>query len=491
MGQSQVCCVKANREFPGSEVVISSYQHDEAKFQNIKLQIQQHKDSGNIPEAPAIDGDLCSMLDAAAKLNRRNPFVLELVRDGPQWRHIGLTIAPDDELPALLIEEVCAPSLVSAWNESQTNPDHKVMVGDVIRMVNEINDDIALVLDEPISVVRLTTPSSGTVLSGMEPVDLKDSCQASSPPPASRDAPATPQPCTSPVSTYKDPPVEFRNAVHGSPLRVGPARVEHTVSPLLSSISPVMSATPAPGATAMLASRLAVVSASLRPGVSRGFGCWSPQAGGGSATYSPGGARRDTLPGCWSPQAGGGSATYSPVGARRDTLRSPGARPDPLHSPTGARPETGAGSAAYPANGSRMDPGSGSATYPQYRGGSVSVMMGGSATSSAMKHVSVRSPERQDRASLASPLSASRSSPVLQPGSQGAAGGAQQPTLTTQRSVPLLPGSPLGLQNAGSPASPPCSSPVTLGSGPRPAAFGAGMRTGVSARINSPILSNK
>jgi len=103
--------------------------------EDLKAKIQRNM-KGGPTAAPAIEGDVCSLLPAESKINRRAPFFVEILREGPQWRHVGLTVAvdPDPNIPAVLIEEVLDPSLVSEWNHRY--PTFAIRINDVIRGVN-------------------------------------------------------------------------------------------------------------------------------------------------------------------------------------------------------------------------------------------------------------------------------------------------------------------------------------------------------------------
>uniref|UniRef100_A0A7R9ZVX2 PDZ domain-containing protein n=1 Tax=Pyrodinium bahamense TaxID=73915 RepID=A0A7R9ZVX2_9DINO len=61
---------------------------------------------------------------------------VQIVREGPHWRAIGLIIAPDDNPNCLLIEEVMEPSLISEYNKKQADDFSRVRKGDKIVSLN-------------------------------------------------------------------------------------------------------------------------------------------------------------------------------------------------------------------------------------------------------------------------------------------------------------------------------------------------------------------
>lgn len=136
VGFSEDC---KRRACHSQEVVVEREESDAVIFNKVKMVLRRDRDrlavGGRDPyEAPPVAGPLTSFLDHGAEQDRRPPFFVELLRSGPQWSHLGLTLSPDPIFPALLVEEVLTPSLVSEWNDTQ--PNHQVMVGDVIKAVN-------------------------------------------------------------------------------------------------------------------------------------------------------------------------------------------------------------------------------------------------------------------------------------------------------------------------------------------------------------------
>mmetsp|Transcript_13358 Transcript_13358/g.21959 ORF Transcript_13358/g.21959 Transcript_13358/m.21959 type:complete len:155 (+) Transcript_13358:111-575(+) len=75
---------------------------------------------------------------------RLKAVTVTLRRTGPQWRHIGLTVIQDEKRPALFIEEIVTPSLMSEWNEANAHiAANIVQVGDTITSVNGVSSSAA------------------------------------------------------------------------------------------------------------------------------------------------------------------------------------------------------------------------------------------------------------------------------------------------------------------------------------------------------------
>mmetsp|Transcript_81727 Transcript_81727/g.243710 ORF Transcript_81727/g.243710 Transcript_81727/m.243710 type:complete len:150 (+) Transcript_81727:113-562(+) len=61
--------------------------------------------------------------------------VVEIKRAGPHWRVVGLLVKPGED-DCLHVEEVLTPSLISLWNESETDEFKKVRKGDTVKCIN-------------------------------------------------------------------------------------------------------------------------------------------------------------------------------------------------------------------------------------------------------------------------------------------------------------------------------------------------------------------
>lgn len=66
---------------------------------------------------------------------QRDPFEVELVREGPQAKQFGFTVGLDDDMSYLTVDAIWSPSLVSAWNRTHS-PRQTVNIGDMIMSAN-------------------------------------------------------------------------------------------------------------------------------------------------------------------------------------------------------------------------------------------------------------------------------------------------------------------------------------------------------------------
>merc|ERR1719174_176177 len=71
----------------------------------------------------------------SAKPSGRPPFQVELIRQGPQWRHFGFTVGLDSDPSFLTVDALWSPSLVSRWNKN-CSPRQRVRTGDMIVSAN-------------------------------------------------------------------------------------------------------------------------------------------------------------------------------------------------------------------------------------------------------------------------------------------------------------------------------------------------------------------
>mmetsp|Transcript_70518 Transcript_70518/g.181743 ORF Transcript_70518/g.181743 Transcript_70518/m.181743 type:complete len:161 (+) Transcript_70518:81-563(+) len=65
----------------------------------------------------------------------QKPFDINLVRVGDHWRTLGLLVSPDDDPRYLIVDDIWEPSLVSQWNQTNSE-DKRVHTGDIILSVN-------------------------------------------------------------------------------------------------------------------------------------------------------------------------------------------------------------------------------------------------------------------------------------------------------------------------------------------------------------------
>lgn len=70
----------------------------------------------------------------------RPPFEVCLVREGKNWRTLGLIVSADGSPRYLVVEDIWQPSLISEWNALQ-EPSQQVQVGDKIVAINECSGD--------------------------------------------------------------------------------------------------------------------------------------------------------------------------------------------------------------------------------------------------------------------------------------------------------------------------------------------------------------
>mmetsp|Transcript_26791 Transcript_26791/g.46473 ORF Transcript_26791/g.46473 Transcript_26791/m.46473 type:complete len:219 (-) Transcript_26791:54-710(-) len=69
------------------------------------------------------------------QVSRRQPFDMEIVREGKYWRTLGLIVSGTDNPRHLVVEDIWSPSLVSEWNEKRPK-DSQVQIGDIIVEAN-------------------------------------------------------------------------------------------------------------------------------------------------------------------------------------------------------------------------------------------------------------------------------------------------------------------------------------------------------------------
>mmetsp|Transcript_21522 Transcript_21522/g.41078 ORF Transcript_21522/g.41078 Transcript_21522/m.41078 type:complete len:103 (-) Transcript_21522:94-402(-) len=75
------------------------------------------------------------MADLGLRRELRQPFDVELLREGAYWRTLGLIVSADDDPRHLVIDEVWEPSLIAEWNRGCPD-DRRVRAGDLITAVN-------------------------------------------------------------------------------------------------------------------------------------------------------------------------------------------------------------------------------------------------------------------------------------------------------------------------------------------------------------------
>jgi len=90
--------------------------------------------------------DLRSGFFDEAAIDDRSEFIVDLCAGIRSPWKIGLTISAADDPTYVTIDEVWAPSLISAWNEVHSDA-LKVRVGDVIIAANDISGDGTEIMD--------------------------------------------------------------------------------------------------------------------------------------------------------------------------------------------------------------------------------------------------------------------------------------------------------------------------------------------------------
>lgn len=94
----------------------------------------------------------------------RQPFQVELKREGPNWSHIGFkTVGRDDDPTYLAVDRVWAPSLISEWNTAHSAR-RSVKAGDIIVAANGKRGNMQALLDEIQSV-----SAGGSLVLDVEP----------------------------------------------------------------------------------------------------------------------------------------------------------------------------------------------------------------------------------------------------------------------------------------------------------------------------------
>mmetsp|Transcript_48581 Transcript_48581/g.75645 ORF Transcript_48581/g.75645 Transcript_48581/m.75645 type:complete len:176 (-) Transcript_48581:15-542(-) len=61
---------------------------------------------------------------------------VEVAREGPQWRNLGLLVSPSDDQWSLTIDDIDDYSLIAEWNAQQADDAARVKRGDVIVFVD-------------------------------------------------------------------------------------------------------------------------------------------------------------------------------------------------------------------------------------------------------------------------------------------------------------------------------------------------------------------
>ncbi|CAK0875851.1 unnamed protein product [Prorocentrum cordatum] len=72
----------------------------------------------------------------ARSSSRREPFEVTIVRQGQQWRTLGLVVSPDDDPKYLVIDDIWEPSLVGEYNKLQKSKKFLIRPRDLITSVN-------------------------------------------------------------------------------------------------------------------------------------------------------------------------------------------------------------------------------------------------------------------------------------------------------------------------------------------------------------------
>mmetsp|Transcript_38150 Transcript_38150/g.82176 ORF Transcript_38150/g.82176 Transcript_38150/m.82176 type:complete len:169 (+) Transcript_38150:77-583(+) len=92
---------------------------------------------------------------------RQNPIEVTIVRQGTNWRSLGLLVSPDDNPQYLVIDDVRGPSLVTEWNSSiQHHEALRVSPGDHILAVNGVSGN----WEEMLNVIQVHAAKPGDVL---------------------------------------------------------------------------------------------------------------------------------------------------------------------------------------------------------------------------------------------------------------------------------------------------------------------------------------
>merc|ERR1719401_1275967 len=91
----------------------------------------------------------------------REFFVVELVREGPSWRTIGVLVSPEDP-KCLMIDGIMPNSLIAEWNERHQEA-QRVKTGSLIMSVNGVSDNADEMLAKLQSLGRGDAYISGKV----------------------------------------------------------------------------------------------------------------------------------------------------------------------------------------------------------------------------------------------------------------------------------------------------------------------------------------
>ena len=96
-----------------------------------------------------------------SRRRRQNPIEVAIVRQGMNWRSLGLLVSPDDNPQYLVIDDVRGPSLVTEWNSSVTHHEAlQVHPGDQILAVNGVSGN----WEEMLNVIQVKAAKLGDVL---------------------------------------------------------------------------------------------------------------------------------------------------------------------------------------------------------------------------------------------------------------------------------------------------------------------------------------
>lgn len=85
---------------------------------------------------------------SSRKPSKSRTFEVNVTRTGKHWQKVGLILGADDGSEHLYVDQVIEPSLISEWNNLQSNHRMKVQQGDIICAVNNISGDGDRMLDE-------------------------------------------------------------------------------------------------------------------------------------------------------------------------------------------------------------------------------------------------------------------------------------------------------------------------------------------------------
>merc|ERR1719293_543774 len=93
-----------------------------------------------LPRRPRPARGSSEAAEAVARLSgRREPFEVTLVRQGQQWRTLGLVVSPDDDPKYLVVDDIWEPSLVGDYNKLQRIKNLMIRPKDLIASVNGSN----------------------------------------------------------------------------------------------------------------------------------------------------------------------------------------------------------------------------------------------------------------------------------------------------------------------------------------------------------------